>query len=375
MPVVDVVVKSEINQSYRVRQLESMFDVPPQKIERLEFQAKYPDDDDWNIGLIVGPSGSGKSTIMRKAFGEEPTFSWDPKKAVIEEIGPDLEFNEVTSVCSAVGFNTIPAWRRPFHVLSNGEKFRARMARLLLMKNDPLVVDEFTSVVDRKVAKIASYAVQKHVRRTNKRFVAVTCHYDVSDWLDPDWVIDMASLSFERRRCRRISKGSRPEISASIRRASTREWSRFSRFHYMTANLPGHARCWILEVNREPAAFLGMINQIGSRSVFRVSRLVTVPDFQGLGLAFILAEKIGAAFRAFQKRIRCYPAHPPFIQNYKKSPVWKMCKAPGFKKSAHGIDAAKKMGHRPCAIFEYAGKSMALIDAKTLLFGQYKWVR
>ena len=61
----------------------------------------------------------------------------------------------------------------------------------------PLVVfDEFTSVVDRNVAKVCSAAIAKGIRRGHIpcRFVAVTCHYDVAEWLEPDWVLDMATV-------------------------------------------------------------------------------------------------------------------------------------------------------------------------------------
>jgi transcriptional regulator with GAF, ATPase, and Fis domain len=63
----------------------------------------------------------------------------------------------------------------------------------------PLVAfDEFTSVVDRNVARIGSAAVAKAIRsgQIRCRFVAVTCHYDIIDWLAPDWIIDMATREF-----------------------------------------------------------------------------------------------------------------------------------------------------------------------------------
>jgi ABC-type ATPase with predicted acetyltransferase domain len=80
---------------------------------------------------------------------------------------------------------------KPQAVLSNGERFRVDLARRLLELPDPIVVDEFTSVVDRQVAKIGAHAVQKFVRKHNRRFVAATCHYDVVEWLQPDWIFSL----------------------------------------------------------------------------------------------------------------------------------------------------------------------------------------
>ena len=66
---------------------------------------------------------------------------------------------------------------------------RVELARAMLEK-DFVVFDEFTSVVDRQVAQTASMAINKAVHRTGKRFIAVTCHYDVLQWLQPNWVFD-----------------------------------------------------------------------------------------------------------------------------------------------------------------------------------------
>jgi hypothetical protein len=118
---------------------------------------------------------------------------------VIDDFAGTLSMEQVSSACQAVGFNTIPAWLRPFYVLSNGERFRVELARRLLELSDPIVVDEFTSVVDRQVAQIGAHAVQKYVRRNKRKFVAVSCHYDIVDWLQPDWIFEPATMHFARK--------------------------------------------------------------------------------------------------------------------------------------------------------------------------------
>ena len=61
---------------------------------------------------------------------------------------------------------------------------RVDIARAFVFHRKLIVFDEFTSVVDREVAKIASFAISKAIRREkDKKFIAVTCHYDVVDWL------------------------------------------------------------------------------------------------------------------------------------------------------------------------------------------------
>jgi ABC-type ATPase with predicted acetyltransferase domain len=138
----------------------------------------------FKIGVIVGSSGSGKSTIL-KNFGIEEQPIWEPSKSIVSHFeNPDDAINKLGSV----GLNSVPSWYKPYHVLSNGEKFRADLARKL--KNGA-VIDEFTSVVDRNVAKAASVSISRYIKNNDlNNIVLSTCHRDILEWLEPDWVID-----------------------------------------------------------------------------------------------------------------------------------------------------------------------------------------
>ena len=100
----------------------------------------------------------------------------------------------ITKMFYAVGFGSVPSWLKPYSVLSNGEKMRVDLARALL-ERDFIVFDEFTSVVDRNVAQTACIAINKTIKKTNKKFVAISCHYDILDWLEPDWVFDTNTMT------------------------------------------------------------------------------------------------------------------------------------------------------------------------------------
>ena len=181
--------------SFRVQQVAGMFDVPlAEKAERVLSFEKPPDGG--VIGCIVGPSGSGKSSIARHLFGNDyyTGNDWDHGVAVIDNFDAGLSIKEITQMLTLVGFSSPPSWIKPYSVLSNGEKFRCDLARSL-SRGGLVVFDEYTSVVDRNVAKIASAALAKAMRsnRIDCRFVAVTCHYDILDWLEPDWVLDTSA--------------------------------------------------------------------------------------------------------------------------------------------------------------------------------------
>jgi hypothetical protein len=180
---VDLLVETQLRHTPRVKQLSGMFDVPA--LEKLShyWHGEVPiDERDWNVGLIVGAAGAGKSSVARSLFGETAGLTWSAS-SVIDDFDQSRSIQEVVDICSAVRFNTIPSWMKPFGVLSTGEKFRVEVARHLLEGGDPIMIDEFTSVIDRQVAQIGSHAVQKYVRRQKRKFVAVTCHYDLIDWL------------------------------------------------------------------------------------------------------------------------------------------------------------------------------------------------
>jgi ABC-type ATPase with predicted acetyltransferase domain len=138
----------------------------------------------FKLGVIVGSSGSGKSTLL-KQFGIEENPVWETNKSIVSHFAsPDEAINKLGSV----GLNSVPSWYKPYHVLSNGEKFRADLARKI---KSNVVIDEFTSVVDRAVAKAASVSLSRYIKNNDlENIVLSTCHRDILEWLEPDWVLD-----------------------------------------------------------------------------------------------------------------------------------------------------------------------------------------
>lgn len=374
MPDVDFVVSTQLSESARARQVCSMFDVPAVQKATRRWAGSVPlHERAWNVGLIVGPSGAGKSSVMQQLFGAQPDMAWGAP-SVVDDFGPKLSIERITSACNAVGFSTIPAWLRPYHVLSNGERFRVDLARRLCELQDPVVVDEFTSVVDRQVAKIGSHAVAKWARREGRQFVGVTCHYDVVDWLQPDWTLEPDTMTFQWR-----SVQPRPTVECAIGKVDRSQWNRFSPFHYMSADLPGgdYYGLWVKDVPH-PVAFLGvaLFPHAVAKDIVRNARIVVLPDWQGLGLAFQLADRVASAYSAMGWRFRNYPAHPPFIASHRKSALWKELTTPdenmaNSRLRAHNVSTMseqdakdRRFGGRPCAVFEYVGPTMSKAEAQ-----------
>lgn len=179
--------------SFRAEKVKSLFNA--ESGHNWEHIAELPiEDEGWQIGLIVGPSGSGKTSIGKQIWDNgiiNLSEGWNDNLPIVEDITPEKSMNEITAALSAVGLGDVPAWLRPFKVLSNGEQFRAGLARLICEAPDKVIVDEFTSVVDRQIAKIGASAFAKAWRKNGKkRIILLSCHYDIIEWLQPDWVYD-----------------------------------------------------------------------------------------------------------------------------------------------------------------------------------------
>ena len=138
----------------------------------------------FKIGLIVGPSGSGKSLLL-KEFGNESQINWLTNSAIVSHFSSS---DDAINRLIGVGLNSIPSWFKPYNILSNGEKFRANLARQL---KSNIVIDEFTSVIDRNVAKSVCASIKKFVDNNNiNQLVFASCHYDIIEWLRPCWIFN-----------------------------------------------------------------------------------------------------------------------------------------------------------------------------------------
>jgi ABC-type lipoprotein export system ATPase subunit/GNAT superfamily N-acetyltransferase len=359
---------SNIVRSGRVMQLEGLFDVSPAEQSALTWNVNLPlHEREWNVGLIVGPSGCGKSTIARELFADAYVhgFKWDSNKALIDSFPQAMSVKEITLLLSSVGFSSPPSWLRPFHVLSNGEQFRATIARALAEKRDLAVIDEFTSVIDRTVAKIGSTAIAKTVRRTGGKFVAVSCHYDIQEWLDPDWIYEPASNTFLwRSLCRR------PAIELEIKRISHEAWGIFAPHHYLTASINKSAFCFGAFIDGQIVAFdawLPFFGRLKYGQARRGHRTVCLPDYQGVGIGNALFETVASMWRALGYRAFSGTGHPAEIAKRIKSPNWKMTSAPSrHARGNHSMDKTRAT-NRLVASFEHIGTSMPKTDAEQLL--------
>ena len=309
---------------------------------------------DFSIGVIVGSSGTGKSSLLRH-FGESPNFTWVSSRAVASQVDPHALMR--------VGLSSIPSLCRPYHVLSEGEKHRAEIARTL--EEGVRVIDEFTSVVHRDLAMSISIGLRKAVDAQNIRgLVLATCHEDVVEWLEPDWVINTNTGTLVE------GRSVRQGIDLEIAPCTTKDWSFFSPHHYLTSEISKSARCWVAKINGRPCAFASVLPLVGViKRAWREHRTCVHPDFQGMGIGSKVSEAIAQMHINEGLRFFSKTAHPAFGEHRNRSPKWRgtaenskdrkgYLRRLGRSRSGYGItdETLKKHAHRVCYAHEYIGE-------------------
>ena len=371
----EIILESSIVQDDYTAIVEKMFDVPilDKSVVVIKNNIKLPEK--WNIGLIYGASGAGKSTLL-KEFGEIKSHKWDNKKSMISNF-TNVTPEQASEVLCSVGFGTVPSWIRPYSALSNGEKFRADLARSLTSKDDLILIDEFTSVVDRNVAKSASNSVQKYIRKYNKKIVLASCHSDIVEWLNPCWTYNpvegiVKTISSERLLWR-------PKIELEIFRVHRKAWELFKNYHYLSADLNKTAKCFVATWNDIPVAFCGILNFCHPviKAAYRESRTVVLGDYQGLSIGVKLSDFIGSIVTAntnkngIPYKFYTKTRHPAMV-------AYKLKHTDLYRQTSHSGEARnpaeKSMKSRgwdttekKCWCFEYIGPKASETDAKLFL--------
>jgi ABC-type ATPase involved in cell division/GNAT superfamily N-acetyltransferase len=330
-----------------------------------EFEVpKFDMPKDFGIGLIVGPSGSGKSSILRSLGLKEAEFDWNPNKAIASHFN---SYDEASEKLSAVALNSIPDQLKPYHTLSTGQKFRAHMSRAL---QSGAVVDEYTSVIDRNVAKALSNSIRKYVDRKGlKNIVLVGCHYDVIEWLRPDWIFDTKTGNLSTERIAR-----RPEITLEVRKADKSSWSVFKKHHYLTSDLPNNTPHSYLYYWNNALVGYGSLNAFPHpklKACYNIGRVVVLPDFQGLGIGYPIFKNLAQiATHNFNHttghygRCKVVTAIPALHKKMNNDPDWKFIKGSDVRRDQNptsqvfgGYDENyfKKHAHRITKAFHYVG--------------------
>jgi GNAT superfamily N-acetyltransferase len=270
----------------------------------------------WGIGVIVGASGTGKSKLLASFDEETPEVpEWDSSRSIASHFDDAIDANEKLS---AAGLMSVPEWVKPYNVLSNGQQFRANLARSLY---NCARIDEFTSVIDRNVAKAASTAMARYVRKNGiEGIVLATVHRDILEYLEPDWIIDTDRGEWASGRYLH-----RPDMVLEVQPCSNEIWSHFASHHYLSESLNKSAHCYLALWDGEVVGFVASIAYPSGtvKEAYREHRLVIHPDYQGFGLGPKLSELVAQHYLDNGKRYFSKTSHPRLGGYRDQSPLWK----------------------------------------------------
>ena len=325
----NVELKSDVSKSYRCKRAADSLDIDVNKksVHNLSIDADITSE--FNVGLILGASGSGKTTLAKHIFGQDCfEHVLNEELPIIEQFPKDYTYDECAYILSGIGLTSVPCWIRPVKTLSNGQKARAEAALLMCKDESISLIDEWTSVVDRTVAKVMSHCVQKFARRKNKKIIILSCHYDVVDWINPDWIIDCNSEKFiDRRLLQPVERERKEKIHFDVREVDRSTWKYFSKYHYLSARLPGgkiYTYGIFNGVNQ--IGFQCFANYVPTRKgkvpIFHSNRTVVHPDYAGMGLGVMLVDETSAIMKAKKYKIMGKFSSVPIYKSLIKNKKW-----------------------------------------------------
>lgn len=316
---------SEFN-SYRAARVKSLFNC--ESGANFNLDANIPlEDNDWKIGVVVGASGSGKTSIGRAIWRDvgiyDGDLGWEKDKPIIDCIAKNGSFDDVTGALASVGLGSVPAWLRPFHALSNGEKFRAGLARVIAEKHERVIIDEFTSVVDRQIAKIGASAFSKSFKRGEGKAILLSCHYDILDWVEPDWVFDTHTGELARGDLWR-----RPKFELEILKTDSSYWRMFEPHHYLKLPLMIAATYFVGFVNGEAVCHIAVSPRLEVGGM-RACRMVVMPEWQGAGVGIRFLNEVcklqfteANKFHNRTKAVYFHTSHPALCAALRRDKHW-----------------------------------------------------
>ncbi len=312
------------------------------------------------VVLITGDSGSGKSTALREIQEQLR----DSKEALQEFKGPAIrsdfiEINEneiliegvgrdageAISILSMAGLNEAFLMLRKFKELSDGQKYRFRVAKMISKSDAGIwIFDEFAAVLDRVTAKVVSYTLQKTARRLGKTVIVATTHEDMVRDLKPDlWIRKQFGAAAEVRYFPNLKRQWSDRCSllkaVKVEPCNAEEIESLDQFHYrggagwivrwrFKATIEGELGASISYVyphialrgrNIALPEYAGKVTSEHlkkiNKEIVRISRVIVAPKFRSIGLgAYIVKKTMPMTNMKIVETLAIMARYNPFFQ-------------------------------------------------------------
>jgi ABC-type lipoprotein export system ATPase subunit len=292
-----------------------------------------------DIVYITGDSGSGKSVLLKwfeKALKPDTINIADikpePHKPLIDQIGKN--FTEALELLSKAGLNDAFLFVRRYGELSDGQKYRFCIAKMMESSKQYWIFDELCSLLDRDTAKIVAYNVQKLARQQGKAVLAATTHTDLFEDLNP-------SVKIHKRYGREATVEYYPNKPAEqcslvremhIEEGTYQDWKKLAGFHYRSHRIAFHKKIFVLKRGEElcgvivycypPPTCFGrklvlpkMTMQELSEKLSIISRVVVHPKYRTIGLGVkLVKETLPLAGTPYVEMVAVMAKYNPFAE-------------------------------------------------------------
>lgn len=324
--------------------------------------------DDKDIVYITGESGSGKSVLLRalrRDLGDEAIdlaeIQPEPDKPIIDTVGRNL--TEALELLSRAGLNDAFLFVKRFGELSDGQKYRYKIAKLMESHKQWWFADEFCSVLDRDTAKIVAFNIQKIARQLGRAVVVATTHTDLFEDLKP-------SVHIHKRFGKEITvnyyaNGPARECSLTkemhVEEGEISHYKQLSTFHYRSSHCPPPRKIFVLKRNSElcgvivysyppPMCFgrsrvwKGNFSQL-QKEVSTISRVVVHPKYRSIGLGVkLVKETLAKAGTPFVETLAVMARYNPFFE---KAGMQKIAESKPAKGVLWTLEKLRLLGFNP----------------------------
>ncbi|MEM2568128.1 MAG: GNAT family N-acetyltransferase [Candidatus Bathyarchaeia archaeon] len=342
-----------------------------------------------DIVYITGDSGSGKSVLLKaleKDIREDMGLSCIniadinpiPNKPLVETVGRNLE--EALELLSKVGLNDAFLFLRNYEQLSDGQKYRYKIAKMIESGAQFWIMDEFAATLDRDTAKIVAFNLQKLARQQRKAVLAATTHTDLFEDLNP-------SVHIHKRFGREITVNYYPNVPAKecslvkemrIEEGTTEDWRKLACFHYRSHKIAGPRKIFCLKRGEEicgvivyahpPPTCFGRKLALPKMSMKElneklsvISRVVVHPKYRTIGLgAKLVKETLPLAGTPYVEMPAVMAKYNPFAE---KAGMQKIIEQPPPKQA---IKIAETLQHLGLNIHLLGSEKYVLNMLKTL---------
>ncbi len=302
-----------------------------------DFELELSDGD---VVYIVGDSGSGKSVLLRaieEDLGAEAVnivdVAIDTDKPLIDTVGST--FGEALTLLSKVGLNDAFLFLRKYGELSDGQRYRYKIAKMIDSGKRYWLADEFCSTLDRTTAKIVAYNIQRLARRSGVTLAVATTHTDLEEDLNPSIIIrkgwgEEIKIEYRPNKEAPVCTASR---NITIREGSKQDYEKLSYLHYRDSRVPVPHRFFAMERFEEligviaysysPVVAAGRMDAVGYRPDIKelnrdwtiISRVIIHPKYRTTGLGHrLVGETLPLCGRRHVELIAVMAQYNPFAE-------------------------------------------------------------